>query len=285
MYRRWAAISTASYCYLGEQTTPAALKVDAGRAVPTLHHALHALREAGVLAFNVSLHGGEVTTLLEAVLDKLFTLICTHYSENFDAINALGHRKSAPHIKTNLYRFAPFYAVFERHKVTLSASIDLPLALHAHDRTTRGGHEWLARTHDNIRLLAGYPHARRISASLCGKHVDDIQAIIEDLWFIPRELGFDMNPFNLMFAFASMFNHASKGDAGLAPATPAQQLALCHALKVEFTGTELEDGLRCNWFDEFKPSYCTKLSTAASVLPAAKRWLRHLHAATVQAVR
>ena len=246
-----------AYCYLGEQTTQAALKVAAGRAVPTLRSALEALREAGVLAFNVSLHGGEVTTLPEAVLDELFTLIRTHYSENFDAINALGHRKSAPHIKTYLYRFAPFYALFERHKVSLSASIDLPLALHARYRTTRGGHQWLARTHDNIRLLAGYPHARKISATLCGEHVDDIQAIIDDIWFIHRELGFDMNQFNLMFAFASVFNRASKGDAVLAPATPAQHLALYRALQDEFTGSELEDGLRRNWFDEFKPSYCT----------------------------
>ena len=246
-----------AYCYLGEQTTQAALKVDAGRAVSTLRHALKALREAGVLAFNVSLHGGEVTTLPEAVLDQLFTLIRAHYSDNFDAINALGHKKSAPHVKTNLYRFAPFYALFERHKVSLSASIDLPLALHARYRTTRGGRDWLARTHENIRLLAGYPHARKISATLCGEHVDDIQAIIDDIWFIHRELGFDMNQFNLMFAFASVFNRASKGDAVLSPATPAQQLALYRALKEEFTGTELEDGLRRNWFDEFKPSYCT----------------------------
>ena len=52
-----------AYCYLGEQTSQAALKEDAGRAVATLRHALQALDEAGVLAFNVSLHGGEVTTL------------------------------------------------------------------------------------------------------------------------------------------------------------------------------------------------------------------------------
>ena len=29
------------------------------------------------------------------------------------------------------------------------------------------------------------------------------------------------------------------------------------ALKAAFTGSELEDGLHRNWFDEFKPSYCT----------------------------
>ncbi len=246
-----------AYCYLGEQTTQAALKVDADRAVSTLRHALDALREAGVLAFNVSLHGGEVTTLPEPVLDELFSLIRLHYSENFDAINALGHRRSSPHIKTNLYKFAPFYALCERHKVSISASIDLPLALHARYRTTRGGKDWLERTHENIRLLARYPHAKKISATLCSEHLADIPAIIDDIWFIHRELGFDMNQFNIMFAFDSALNRASRGDAALSPATPAQQMALYEALKAAFTGTELEDGLRRNWFDEFKPSYCT----------------------------
>ncbi|WP_301101717.1 SPASM domain-containing protein [Propionivibrio sp.] len=246
-----------AYCYLGEQTTQAALKVDAGRAVATLRYALDALREAGVLAFNVSLHGGEVTTLPEVVLDELFTLIRSHYLENFDAINALGHRKSSPHIKTNLYKFAPFYDLFDKHKVSISASIDLPLSMHARYRTTRGGRDWLARTHENIRLLARYPHAKKISATLCSEHLNDIPAIIDDIRFIHDELCFDMNQFNIMFAFASEMNRAHKGDAALSPATPAQQMALYAALKGAFIGTELEDGLRRNWFDEFKPSYCT----------------------------
>ena len=246
-----------TYCYLGGQTTQAALKTDAERAVSTLRHTLDALREAGVLAFNVSLHGGEVTTLPATVLDELFALIRGHYLEYFDEINALGHKKSVPHIKTNLYKFAPFYALFDRHKVSISASIDLPLAMHARYRTTRGGRGWLARTHENLRLLARYPHAKKISATLCGEHLTDIRAIINDIWFIHRELGFDMNQFNIMFAFASEMNRVSKGDAVLPPATPTQQLALYEALKAEFTGTELEDGMRRNWFDEFKPSYCT----------------------------
>lgn len=246
-----------AYCYLGEQTTQAELKIDAGRAVATLRHALDALREAGVLAFNVSLHGGEVTTLPEATLDELFTLIHRHYSDNFDAINALGHKKSAPHIKTNLYKFAPFYELFDKHKVSISASIDLPLNLHARYRTTRGGRDWLDKTHENIRLLARYPHAKKISATLCSEHLADIPAISKDIRFIHDELGFDMNQFNIMFAFDSAMNRASKGDAVLTPATPEQQMALYAALKAEFTGTDLEDGLRRNWFDEFKPSYCT----------------------------
>lgn len=246
-----------SYCYLGKQTSEAALKRDAERAVHTLRHTLDALRAAGVLAFNVSLHGGEVTTLPPEVLDTLFSTIRAHYREHFDALNALGHRKSAPHIKTNLFKFAPLYELFDRHKVSISASIDLPLALHERHRTTRGGTGWLPRTLENIRLLARYPHAKKISATLSSEHLQDMQALVDDIWFIHRELGFDMNQFNLMFAFGSELNRAAKGEAVLTPTTPEQQQRLYDTLHAAFMGTELEEGLRRHWFDEFTPGYCT----------------------------
>lgn len=246
-----------SYCYLGKQTTLADLKGDAARAVQTLDDALTKLAAAGVLAFNVSLHGGEVTTLPPVVLDTLFGRIRSHYLSHFDAINALGHKKMAPHLKTNLYKFAPLYDLFDRHKVSISASIDLPLKLHAAHRTTRQGADWLARTQDNLRLLARYPHSKKLSATLSAEHLADIPALIDDIWFIHRELGFDMNQFNLMFAFASALNAENKGEAILIPASEAQQVALYAALHQAFVGTELEEGLRRHWFDEFTPSYCT----------------------------
>lgn len=246
-----------SYCYLGEQTSTASLREDSARAVATLRHTLDALEAARVLAFNVSLHGGEVTTLPPAVLEELFVLIRGHYLRHFDALTALGHRKAAPHIKTNLFKFAPLYDLFDRHKVSISASIDLPLALHGRHRTTRGGNDWLDKTRENLRLLARYPNAKKISATLAAEHLQDIPALIDDIWFIHRELGFDMNQMNLMFAFASELNDLAQGAAALQPATPAQQLALYDALQAAFTGTELEEGLKRHWFDEFKPSYCT----------------------------
>ncbi len=245
------------YCYLGEQTTTASLKADSARAVATLRHTLEALEAARVLAFNVSLHGGEVTALPPAVLEELFALIRRHYLKHFDALTALGHRKSAPHIKTNLFKFAPLYDLFDRHQVSVSASIDLPLALHERHRVTRGGAGWLEKTHDNLKLLARYPHAKKISATLSAEHLADIPALIDDIWFIHRELGFDMNRMNLMFAFPSALNDAAKGAAALAPAMEAQQLALYDALHAAFTGTELEEGLKRHWFDEFTPGYCT----------------------------
>ena len=246
-----------SYCYLGKQTNEASLKLDAQRASPTLRHTLDALQQARVLAFNVSLHGGEVTTLPAPVLDELLGMIHGHYMKHFDELHALGHKKSAPHLKTNLFKFATFYDLFDRHKVSISASIDLPLKLHARHRMTRGGTDWLPRTLKNIRLLARYPHAKKISATLSAEHLSDEQALVEDIWYIHRELGFDMNQFNLMFAFSSELNRAAKDDGVLECATAAQQMHLYETLKTAFTGTELEEGLRRNWFDEFKPSYCT----------------------------
>ncbi len=55
--------------------------------------------------------------------------------------------------------------------MSISASIDLPLTLHARHRTTRGGTDWLPRTLENIRLLARYPHAKKISATLSAEHL------------------------------------------------------------------------------------------------------------------
>jgi uncharacterized protein len=124
-------------------------------------------------------------------------------------------------------------------------------------RTTRSGGDWLPRTLDNIRLLARYPHGKKISATVSREHLQDIPAFIRDIWFIHRELGFDMNNFNLMFAFASELNDRSRRRRADPGRAGGSALALYEALHREFTGTELEEGLRRHWFDEFKPSYCT----------------------------
>lgn len=246
-----------SYCYLGQQTSSADLRQDIQRAVHTLRFALQKFEAANILPFNVSLHGGEVTTLPIPVLDELFGIIRQHYSRNFDALNALGYRKSAPHIKTNLFRFEPLLELFKQHKVSISASIDLPLDLHDRYRLRRDGKGWRQRTEQNLRLLGQYPHSSKISATLSAVHLADTQAIIDDIWYIHRELGFDMNNMNLMFAFESELNSCDPNKVPLQPVTAEGQLELYEALQENFMGSELEDGLRRNWFDEFSPSYCT----------------------------
>ncbi len=248
------------YCYLGRQTDRPAPLLDADRAVSTLRAALSAFEDAEVLPFNVSLHGGEPTLLPSSVLEELFGIIRRHYLDHYDALTSQGFRKSAPHLKTNLYNFHRLYDLFVRHKVSISASIDLPLALHGRYRTTRAGRSWLPRTLENLRLLAGYPHEKKISCTLYDEHLEDIPAIVADIRRIHDDLGFDMNRFNIMFGFESAHNRASLDCRGLAPLHPAgdsRQIALYHALRDRFLGSDLEEGLKRNWFDEFTPSYCT----------------------------
>lgn len=246
-----------SYCYLGELTNSKDLKKDINRAVGTLRFALAKCAEENILPFNVSLHGGEVTTMPAPILEELFQIIQKHYMGNFDALHALGYRKANPHIKTNLYKFAPLIKLFSQYKVSISASIDLPLELHGRYRTLKNGRSWLGRTKDNLKLLAQYPHNKKISATISAIHLEDMQAIVDDIWYIHRDIGLDMNNMNLMFAFESKFNQEDDKKMSLEPVTPEQQLELYHILHKEFAGTELEEGLKRHWFDEFSPSYCT----------------------------
>lgn len=248
------------YCYLGSQTDRNTLTVDGARAVGTLTTALDKLLASDVLPFNVSLHGGEVTTLPPAVLEQLFRVINRHYLDHFDSLTALGHRKGAPHLKTNLLNFHTLYDLFVQQRVSVSASIDLPLGLHGRYRVDRRGRSTLKRTLDNLRLLARYPHSKKISATLYHEHLQDIPDLIGDIRLIHQELGFDMQQFNIMFGFGSALNCQKFGGApgsGLQQATETEQLALYQALREAFLGTDLEEGLLRNWFDEFKPSYCT----------------------------
>lgn len=244
------------YCYLGGQTGSQSLKEDAARAAETLRTALDSFLAAGVLPFNVSLHGGEPTMLPENVLDELFTIIRRHYQDNFDALNALGFRKSAPHIKTNLFNFHKIYSLLDHHRVSVSASIDLPLSLHEAYRTTRQGESWLQQTLHNLRLLASYPHAKKISSTLYREHLENVPALIRDIWYIHRDIRFDMNNFNFMFGFDSALNREKEGYAA-GMASDEEQAHFYQLMQDEFMGTELEDGLRRNWFEEFKPTYCT----------------------------
>ncbi len=150
--------------------------------------------------------------------------------------------------------------MFVRHRVSVSASIDLPLSLHARYRTDRSGRSWLERTVQNLRLLAEYPHSKKISATIYHEHLINIAEIIDGIWMLQRDIGFDMNNFNIMFGFSSELNCQKFGGGAeycLQQATETEQLTLYHSLKQAFSGTELEEGLRRNWFDEFTPGYCT----------------------------
>jgi uncharacterized protein len=246
-----------SYCYLGTQTDHGFPGIDAAEA---LDRALDLFAQADVLPFNLSLHGGEVTTLAASTLDRLFTRIRQHYVEHHDAIAALGMKKQTPHVKTNLLRFDRLEDLFDRHGVSVSASIDLPLSLHERYRRGRKDASTLAQTRDDLVRLGRYRHKANLSTTLFRPHFERREELADDIWTVHRELGYDMNRFNLMVGFSSGFNAEKMAEVGkevLEPVNGVEQVELYHYLRHRFLGTELEYGLKANWFTEFTPDYCT----------------------------
>lgn len=249
------------YCYLGSQTDNKQLARDGERALDTLRRGVDKFRSAGVVPFNISLHGGEVTTLPSGVLEELLQYISSYYKDNKKLLLRHGFRKDRPHIKTNLYDLARHYELLVKYGVSISGSIDLPLSLHEKYRTTKSGASSLGRCLENIHLLAAYPHRAKMSAVVYGEHLEQADDIIRDIKMLHYEYGMNMNTFNFMFGFSSRFNKEKFGDGGengaLETAGGEQQVAFYQALKREFMGTDLEEGFTTHWFDEFTPTYCT----------------------------
>ena len=88
------------YCYLEDNTVDTLAGED---CVETLRYAIAKFREADVVPFNISLHGGEVTTLSKQKFHDLIQSISEYYQENRERITNAGFRVGRPHIKTNLY--------------------------------------------------------------------------------------------------------------------------------------------------------------------------------------
>jgi len=247
------------YCYLGRQTDQRQIGIDNAKALETLEYAVAKFEQSGVLPFNISLHGGEVTTLDPKVIDQLFTYISAYYKKYKTVLQAFGIEKTEPHIKTNLYNFEKLIGIFEKHHVSVSASIDLPLSLHDKYRLTKSGHSTLERTMENLRLLSKYKYRKKFSSVIYDEHFRRTTEIIQDIWAIHREIGFDMNNFNFMFGFESELNAEKFPDAHVVTQVLSgeQQVEFYEAMKQEFQGTTLEAGLQKHWFEEFTPSFCT----------------------------
>ena len=88
------------YCYLEDNTYDDCKEY---KAIDTLDYAVRKFRESGVVPFNISLHGGEVTTLSHDDFYSLIEYISDYYSSNKELISSAGFRIGTPHIKTNLY--------------------------------------------------------------------------------------------------------------------------------------------------------------------------------------
>ncbi|MCX7749611.1 MAG: radical SAM protein [Clostridia bacterium] len=248
-----------SYCYLENQTDVKQPDSE-NLAVDTLKFAVQKFKKSDVLPYNISLHGGEVTTLKTDTLEELFKFIRNYYKKHIDILSREGFHKAEPHIKTNLYNFDKLYDLLDEYKVSVSASIDLPLSLHEQYRLAKNGRSTLDVILKNLTLLSRYRHRKKFSSVICYAHYLKMGELMKDIWFIHRKIGFDMNNFNFMFGFETgntVLQQLREDNYDLRVLTGEEQVTFYRAMQEEFSGTELDEGLEKRWFEEFTPSYCT----------------------------
>ncbi len=236
------------YCYLEDNTYDECCSY---KALDTLKYAVNKFRESGVVPFNISLHGGEVTTLSHDDFYDLVEYISNYYNENRALISNAGFRVGVPHIKTNLYGIDKHIDTIKKFNVSISGSLDLPFSLHREYRVTKGGKDTLDKIFKNIELLKDIPNKKKVSSTIFKEHYNHIDEIIEDIKYLNKNSCLDMNDFNFMIGF----DYNSNGV--LHHLTEEEQVEFYNRMHKEFDGTDLDSGVNGAWFDEFGPEYCS----------------------------
>lgn len=239
-----------SYCYLGDQTRDSESPYG---AVDTLRYAVGKLQQANVVPFNISLHGGEVTTLSKQEFHDLIAYVHGYYQNNRQLLTENGFRIGRPHIKTNLFGLDRHIDTIRQYDVSISGSLDLPLSLHKIYRRTKGDGETLTKILDNIHLLAALPNRKKVSATIFRQHFERLDEMVADIRYLHEHTCLDMNDFNFMIGFSSQ----QAASQQLTPLSEQEQVALFHRMREEFEGTDLQPGLDGAWFAEFTQTYCT----------------------------
>lgn len=236
------------YCYLKENTID--LEQD-DKYLKTLEYAIDKFKEANVIPFNISLHGGEVTTLSKVDFRNIIEYIVNYYDKNKKIIEDNGFKIGSPHIKTNLYNLEKHIDTIKEFNVSISGSLDLPFSLHEKYRVTKGNQKTLTRIFNNIKLLESIPNKKKVSATIFKEHYDKLDEIIEDIKYLDKNTCLDMNDFNFMIGFVA------KDEKLLHAMTQEEQVDFYNKINDAFKNTSLEYGLKNNWFAEFTPAYCT----------------------------
>ena len=236
------------YCYLEDNTYDESCSY---KVLDTLKYAVNKFRESGVIPFNISLHGGEVTTLSHEDFYDLVEYISNYYNENRDLISNAGFRVGVPHIKTNLYGIDKHIDTIKKFNVSVSGSLDLPFSLHRKYRVTKGGKDSLDKILKNIELLKDIPNKKKVSSTIFKEHYNHIDEIIEDIKYLNKNSCLDMNDFNFMIGF----DYNSNGI--LHHLTEEEQVEFYNRMHKVFDGTDLDSGVNGAWFDEFGPEYCS----------------------------
>ena len=235
------------YCYLDDTSD---IKTDK-KAIDTLKYAVEKFKKSGVIPFNISLHGGEVTTLSKEDFYEIIKYINDYYKDNKKIITDGGFKIGSPHIKTNLYNIDKHIDTIKEFNVSISGSLDLPLSLHDEYRVTKNGEKTLDKILSNLKLLENLPNHKKVSATIFKEHYDKKEEIISDIWYLHKNTCLDMNDFNFMIGFdynsLGLLHHMSEEE----------QVDFYNCMKKEFTNTELDEGVKGPFFDEFGPGYCT----------------------------
>ncbi len=236
------------YCYLEDNTKDDSKNYD---SLETLKYAIHKFKKSNVIPFNISLHGGEVTTLSKQEFHDLIEYISNYYKENKKIITAAGFKIGNPHIKTNLYSLDKHIETIRKFNVSISGSLDLPLSLHNEYRLTKGNKKTLDKILENIKLLEDIPNKKKVSSTIFKEHYIHIDEIIKDIKYLNKNTCLDMNDFNFMIGFDynsnGLLHHMSEEE----------QVNFYKRMHEEFDGTDLDYGVNGPWFDEFGPGYCS----------------------------
>jgi len=236
------------YCYLEDNTKDEKTKY---KAIDTLKYAIDKFKNSNVVPFNISLHGGEVTTLSKEEFYEIIKYISDYYNENKKIITEAGFKLGNPHIKTNLYDLEKHIDTIKEFNVSISGSLDLPLKLHDEYRITKGNKKTLDKILENIKLLEDIPNKKKVSSTIFKEHYNHIEDIIKDIKFLNKNTCLDMNDFNFMIGF----DYNSNGI--LHHITEEEQVEFYKKMHEEFDGTDLDIGVNGAWFDEFGPEYCS----------------------------
>ena len=236
------------YCYLKENTVD--LKQD-DKYLETLKYAVNKFKKANVIPFNISLHGGEVTTLSKKDFRDIIEYISNYYKNNKRLLEFNNFKIGMPHIKTNLYNIEKHIDTIKDFNVSISGSLDLPFSLHEEFRVTKGNQKTLDKILNNIKLLEKIPNKKKVSATIFKEHYERIDEIVKDIKYLEKNSCLDMNDFNFMIGFVS------ENDKQLHAMTEKEQVKFYNRMKKEFIDTSLDYGVRNSWFAEFNPTYCT----------------------------
>ncbi len=236
------------YCYLEDNTVDE--KTDRN-SLDTLRFAIDKFKKSNVVPFNISLHGGEVTTLSKVEFHELIKFIYNYYNDNRQVIVDGGFKVGYPHIKTNMYNLEKHIDTIKEFNVLISGSLDLPLFLHDEYRVTKGNQKTLERILKNVELLKNIPNKKKVSATIFKEHYEHIEEIIKDIKFLHKNTCLDMNDFNFMIGF----DYNSNGI--LHHMSEEEQVTFYKRMHQEFDGSDLDTGVNGPWFDEFGPEYCT----------------------------